>query len=227
HGGPAHTLGSGAHAEVPARKLRDDGGARGGAQGQPAVRARRRHRAGARRLLQPGPRPVSPIDAVYFDGKDSLRHEVSVLIGGGRVKLVGRDVELEFAARKVRVAPRLGDPPRWLYLPGGGACVAADNDAVDHFPRERRFTKMLNRLEARPAYAVVAIALVVGLLWLLIHRGLPPAVEYVAERIPRGAEVALGEETLDALEGDWLKPTQLPRARAERLRPKLDALAKA
>lgn len=170
---------------------------------------------------------MSPISAVYFDGKDSLRHEVGLLIGGGKVKLVGRELELEFQARKVRVAPRLGDTPRWLYLPGGGACVAADNDAVDRFARERHFTRLLNRLEARPAYAVFAIAMVVGLLWLLIDRGLPPAVEYVAERIPRGAEATLGEETLNALDDDWLKRTQLPRDRMARLRPKFDALARA
>ena len=170
---------------------------------------------------------MSPIAAVYFDGQDSLRHEVGLLIGGGKVKLVGRDLELEFPARKVRIAPRLGDTPRWLYLPGGGACVIAHNDAVDRFARERPFTRLLNRLEARPAYAVVAIALVVGLLWLLIDRGLPPAVEYVAEKIPRGAEATLGEETLDALDDEWLKPTQLPRDRVARLRPKFDALAKA
>src|SRR5262249_49854620 len=158
--------------------------------------ARGRDRAGARRLLQPGPRPVSPIAAGYFDGKSSTRHEVSLLIGSGKVKLVGRDIELDFVASKVRVAPRLANTPRWLYLPGGGACVIADNDAVDRFARDRRSTRLLNLLEARPVYAVAAVALVVGLVWLLIDRGLPPAVEYVAEKIPRGAESTLGEETL-------------------------------
>jgi len=106
---------------------------------------------------------VKPLAAGYFDGKTSARHEVSVLIGAGRVKLVGRDVSLEFDARKVRVAPRLANTPRWLYLPGGGACVILDNDAVDSFARERRSTRLLNQLEARPAVAVVAVALVVAL----------------------------------------------------------------
>jgi len=169
---------------------------------------------------------MSPLATVYFDGKSSLRHEVGLLIGGGKVKLVGRDIELEYSARKVRVAPRLGNTPRWLYLPGGGACVVADNDAVDRFTRERPFTRLLNRLEARPAYAVAAIALVAGLLWLLIDRGLPPAVEYIAERIPRGAETALGEQTLDALSEDWFRPSALPRARQGALRQEFDDLAK-
>jgi Zn-dependent protease with chaperone function len=169
---------------------------------------------------------VTPVAAVYFDGKNSLKHEVSLLIGGGKVKLVGRDVQLEFSARKVRVAPRLGNTPRWLYLPGGGACVVADNDAVDRFTRERPFTRVLNRLEARPAYAVAAIVLVAGLLWLLIDRGLPPVVEYIAERIPRGAETALGEKTLEALSEEWFRPSTLPRARQDALRAEFNDLVK-
>lgn len=170
---------------------------------------------------------MSPIAAVYFDGKDSLGHEVSLLIGGGKVKLVGRDIALEFVARKVRVAPRLGSTPRWLYLPGGGACVVADNDAVDRFARERPFTRLLNRLEARPAYAVAAVVLVVALVWLLIDRGLPPAVEYVAEKIPRSAENSLGEKTLEALGHNWFHPSRLSLARMETLRSKFADLAKA
>jgi predicted Zn-dependent protease len=75
-------------------------------------------------------------------------------------------------------------------------------------------------------YAVAAIALVAGLLWLLIDRGLPPVVETIAERIPRGAETALGEQTLDALSKDWLQPSALPQARREALRQEFDDLAK-
>ena len=170
---------------------------------------------------------MTPIAAGYFDGKSSVRHDVRVLIGGGRVKLIGRDVSLEFDARKVRVAPRLADTPRWLYLPGGGACVILDNDAVDRFAREKPFTRTLNRLEARPAYAVAAVALVVALVWLLVDRGLPPVVDYIAERIPRSAESSLGETTLEALEhNNVMAPSQLPQQKVESLRARFDTLAK-
>jgi len=161
---------------------------------------------------------MSALVAAYFDGKNSLRHEVSVLLGGGRLKLVGRDISTEFDARKVRVAPRLANTPRWVYLPGGGACAFSDNDAVDRFARERRFPRLLHRLESRPAFAVLAVALVVLALWALIDRGLPPAVEYVAEKIPRGAEAALGEHTLAALEERWFHQSKLRPVRQAALR---------
>src|SRR5690348_3075862 len=111
---------------------------------------------------------MSVLTAEYFDGRNSLKHEVSVLIGGGRLKLVGRDVSVEFDARKVRVAPRLANTPRWMYLPGGGACAFSDNDAVDRFARERPFPRLLHRLESRPAFAALAVAMVVFAVWVLI-----------------------------------------------------------
>jgi Zn-dependent protease with chaperone function/TPR repeat protein len=170
---------------------------------------------------------MSVLQARYFDGRNSIEHEVGVLIGGGRLKLVGRDISAEFEARKVRVAPRLANTPRWIYLPGGGACVFSNNDVVDAFARERRFPRFLHRLESLPAVAAVAVVLVVLSLWLLIDRGLPPAVKYIAERIPRGAETTLGEETLAALDDQWLHPSKLGPPRQQALRGKFADLARA
>jgi Zn-dependent protease with chaperone function len=86
---------------------------------------------------------------------------------------------------------------------------------------------MLNRLESRPAYAVVAVGLVFALVWLLIDRGLPPAVDFVAERIPRSAETSLGEKTLEALDHNKvMAPSSLPPQRVESLRAKFESLAK-
>ena len=35
---------------------------------------------------------MSVLQAVYFDGKDSRKHAVSVMIAGGRLKVIGREV---------------------------------------------------------------------------------------------------------------------------------------
>ena len=139
---------------------------------------------------------MSVLRADYFDGKRSLKHEISVIVSGGRLKLVGREVSAEFDARGVRISPRVADTPRWLYLPGGGVCAIADNDAVDRLARGRGFERVLHKLESRPAHAAVFVALVVFALWLLIDRGLPVAVDRVAEHIPREAEAVLGRQTL-------------------------------
>jgi predicted Zn-dependent protease len=170
---------------------------------------------------------MSVLQAVYFDGKDSRRHPVSVMITGGRLKVIGRDVNEEFDARGVRRSLRIADTPRWLYLPGGGACVTSDNEAVDRMTRDRRYELVLHRWESHPGYAVLAIALVVAALWLLVDRVLPVAVEAIAERIPIEAEAALGRETLAGMERYVLRPTQLSAKRQARLRARFDAVARA
>ena len=170
---------------------------------------------------------MSVLQADYFDGKTSRKHPVSMMIAGGKLKIVGRDVNEEFDARGVRRSLRIANTPRWLYLPGGGACVTSNNDAMDRMTRDRRYELILHRWESRPAYAVLAIAMVVAVLWLLVHRGLPVAVNEIAARIPVAAEAALGRETLEGMERYFLQPSKLSSARQARLRAGFDAVARA
>src|SRR5207253_9134097 len=134
---------------------------------------------------------MSVITAGYFDGKSSLKRPVGIVVSRGRMKIIGRDLEQEFDARLVRRSLRIANTPRWLYLPGGGACVTSDNAAVDRITRERRYERVHHKWEYRPAYAALAVALVLGMLWLLVDRGLPVAVQPIAAPIPAEAEAAL------------------------------------
>jgi Zn-dependent protease with chaperone function len=170
---------------------------------------------------------VSVLQATYFDGKDSRRHPVSVVVSAGKVKVVGHDVQAEFDARLVRRSLRVANTPRWLYLPGGGACVTDDNDAVDRMMRVGRYERTLNLWESRPSYAVFSIALVAATLWLLVTKVVPVAVEQIAERIPVEAESALGRETLSGMEKYLLKPSELPQARQVELRTAFGKMARA
>jgi Zn-dependent protease with chaperone function len=169
---------------------------------------------------------VNPLKADYFDGKDSTRHPVSVLVSGGKLKVVGRDVSEEFDARGVRRSLRIADTPRWLYLPGGGVCVTSDNDAVDRITRDRSYELLLHRWESRPVFAVISIALVAAVFGLLIFTVLPIAAGAIAERIPVGAEAALGRKTLAGMEEYLLQPSRLLPARQKVLREKFDRLAR-
>jgi predicted Zn-dependent protease len=168
---------------------------------------------------------VNVLAADYYDGRRSVRHPVSVIVARGRLKVVGRDVNEEHDLRRVRRSLRIADTPRWLYLPGGGACVTADNDAVDRMTRKRGYDRLLHLWESRPAYAALATALVVAGLWLSIDRGLPLAAERAAERIPVAAEATLGEETLRGLDRQLLQPSGLSAERQAALRDKFAAMA--
>jgi hypothetical protein len=149
---------------------------------------------------------------------------VSVIIGGGTLKVVGREINETFDAKGVRRSLRVANTPRWLYLPGGGACVTMDNDAVDRMTRTRTYERVLHLLESRPAFAACAIALVVAAVWLLVDHGVPRGVDAIATRIPIATEAALGRQTLAGLEQHFLAPSQLTASRQTALRGKFDAM---
>jgi predicted Zn-dependent protease len=168
---------------------------------------------------------MSPIAAHYFDGKRALRQPVTLVPAGGRIKIVGRDVEAEFESSRVRVSTRIAATPRWIFLPGGGACVSDDNEAIDRLVRERPVQRVVHRLEARPAFAALAVLLVAALFWAIVDYGLPYAAARVAEHIPVEAEDALGREALAGMDQFGLAPSGLPEERRTELAARLGSLA--
>jgi hypothetical protein len=65
------------------------------------------------------------------------------------------------------------------------------------------------------------------MLWLLVDRGVPVAVERIAEHIPVEAEAALGRETLRTLDDRMMRKSTLPGSRQDSLRAKFADMARA
>lgn len=168
---------------------------------------------------------MSSLAAHYFDGQRAQRHEVTLVLSGGRAKIVGREVDAEFEAHRVRISTRIASTPRWIYLPGGGACVTDDNDGVDRLVRERPMQRMVHRLEAHAAFAALAVLLVAAVFWAIVDRALPFAAARVAEHIPAQAEATLGREALAGMEQFWLQPSKLALQERAALVAKLESLA--
>lgn len=167
---------------------------------------------------------MSATQAVYFDGRTSRRHPVTVLLAGGKVKIVGCDVDLEYDARRVRRSLRIANTPRWLYLPGGGACVTDDNDAVDRITVKSGYERVLQAWESRPLYAALAVLLTVGLMFLAVDRGVPAVASVIAERIPLQAEAALGRQALEGIGRFGMGRSQLSPGRQAALEKRFAAM---
>ena len=150
-----------------------------------------------------------------------------VMLAAGRLKVVGRDFTGEYDVRGVRRSLRIANTPRWLYLPGGGACVTADNDAVDRMTVARRYERVLHRWESRPSLAAVAVAFVAAALWWMVDRGIPAGAALIAQQIPPAAEDPLGREALAGLDRVALRPSTLPLATQKRLGERFAAACRA
>lgn len=168
---------------------------------------------------------MSTLAGHYFDGRQALRHTVEVALEAGRLKLLGESVRAEFDARAIRISPRIANTPRWLYLPDGGTCMVTDGTFLDRLEKQSGFTTLLHRLESRPFYAAIAVALVIGVLWLLLDRGVPAAVARVVHYVPVETEAALGNETLQALDRYLMQPSTLSMSRQSALRERFYRVA--
>lgn len=167
---------------------------------------------------------MSALVGHYFDGRQAVRHVVEVALEAGRVRVFGAAVRSEYDARSIRVSPRIANTPRWLYLPDGATVMLADTALLDGLQKDEGFPKALHALESRPAYAVIAVALVVALLWLLLDRGVPAAVNPIVEYVPVETEATLGNETLQALDRSLMRPSNLPVSRQSALRERFYAI---
>jgi len=167
---------------------------------------------------------MSILKADYYDGKNSVRHPVSLILAGNILKVVGASVDVQVDIRRVRRSLRIGDTPRWLYLPGGGACVTDDNDAVDRITRKRSYDGLLQRWENRPALAALAVGIVALFTWLIVTQAVPRAAKEIASRVPPEAEAVFGRQTLAGMDHVVLQPSALSAERQAHLRERFRAM---
>ena len=162
---------------------------------------------------------MNALQGNYFDGRSTRRIPVRVLRDGDNVNINGDNVLLSYPLTQIRVDPRVGNTRRAIHLPDGGQVQTDDHDALDAlFPRQNRLEAWVDRLERHWGYAIGAIVVTVALAWYAAVHGLPWLAEKGARHVPPAVEVAIGEQTLAALDKTLLAPSALDAARQAALR---------
>ena len=160
----------------------------------------------------------------YFDGASSRRHSVQVELDDGDEALVikGQDVgELRFPLALIKVAPRVGDTPRFIYLDGGASLEVSENDMVDRLVPSLpggRFHLAQHRVESKLRWIVAMLALTIAFGWATIEYGVPYLAKKAAFALPREVDEMLGDGALAALDGFLFEPTTLKGEQRARLR---------
>lgn len=167
------------------------------------------------------------MDAVYRDGRTSRSTPVRLEFRGGRLYLYGPDGQQDLDLAQVRISARIGNTPRFIYLPDGGCCETRDNDAVDAVLAARggdRFNAWLHRLESRLGYALLALLVTAGVGWGAVVYGIPWLAQRVAYALPPGVESSLGEQALAFLDGRVFTSSQLDPEGQRRLQAQFAAM---
>lgn len=167
---------------------------------------------------------MTAFDARYYDGVNSAARAVRISEdGSARVRVLGEGIDCTLAREAVRVSARLGNSPRYLYLPGGVKCETDAHAAVDTVFAHRG--GLLHALERRWALVALAVVCTVGVLWAGFGYGLPVLARHAAHAIPPAMESTMGEQSLRALDSRYLQPSRLTPQQRERVRAAFERVA--
>lgn len=161
---------------------------------------------------------------VFYDGTHSEAHPVEVDVEGRQIRVAGTGIERTWPLSAVRISPRIGETPRHLYFPDGSQCDTADNDGVDLLFPPGAASRAAHRLERSITYALLALGVTALLAWALITYAIPAVAKVAAFRLPDTTLVALGEDTLKALDEAFLGPTSVAPERQAHVRRLFETL---
>ena len=156
---------------------------------------------------------MTRISASYYDGRSSIRRAVElVFTDQGQVEIRGEDLNRSFDYPELRISSRLGNTPRYIYLPDGARLEVADNDAIDFVIGQLggyEGNSFLHLLESRYTTALAALVICLGVVFSVIEYGIPLLAKQVAFALPPGVESTLGQEGLQTLDRAIFRPSTL------------------
>lgn len=156
---------------------------------------------------------MTRISASYYDGRSSIRRAVElVFTDQGQVEIRGEDLNRSFDYPELRISSRLGNTPRYIYLPDGARLEVADNDAIDFVIGQLggyEGNRFLHLLESRYTTALAALVICLGVVFSVIEYGIPLLAKQVAFALPPGVESTLGQEGLQTLDRAIFRPSTL------------------
>jgi len=151
------------------------------------------------------------IQVLYFDGRVSTAHEVSLSRHGPTLQLAGPGIALTVPVSQVSWPERTRHGLRQAHLASGGSIQALNNADWDDWVRQHRGPgeSLVVKAQQSWRWALLATALLVaGCVWAYVW-GLPMATDAVVRWIPASAEKHITEGTLQALDQHVLRPSKL------------------
>lgn len=169
------------------------------------------------------------IEGQFYSGKDSSQRRAVLRLAAGVVVIDAGDTRLRLTPGEVEISPRIGNTPRYLYLPDDGVFETADNAAVDHLDRRAqrgRGNRLLHKLENHLGLILAAVVITIATTGAAFIWGVPWTARAVANALPDSVAEQVGESTLSTLDNTWLEPSSLPERRQQALQAHFRPLLK-
>ncbi|HWV62399.1 MAG TPA: M48 family metallopeptidase [Oxalicibacterium sp.] len=156
---------------------------------------------------------ATAIPALYFDGRTSRAHRVTLSVEDG-IAIIDGDAQRSCAIDELHVSERVHHGPRKVTFPDDAYLEIRDTQAFDTLlattgHRDSAVVRMQQSWRgALAAFAATAIVLALAYLY-----GLPLAAEAIARMLPASTEQTISRGMLGFLDRRLLAPSKLPPAR--------------
>lgn len=155
----------------------------------------------------------------YFDGRNLQPHPIEVAVEAGQLHFLVETTPVSHPLNMLRMSARLGDVPRFIYLPGGATIETSANDTLDALlagRAEGRLSALIHWLERRSRVAAAATIVVAAGVVAFVHYGLPTLARRAALAVPREIERKAGQAALASIDR-FLGRSALPERQKQRL----------
>lgn len=160
------------------------------------------------------------IDAIYFDGENSRRNPVTLIIYKRVLAMRGEGIRLSVRLSQVKISERLQHAPRLVHLKNGGVIEITD-PAFDKMLRANHYREpRVVQWQQNWPLSLAAMVLLVVTLASGYHWGLPWAADKLAQYAPASLGRQLGDQSMAFLDGRLMQPSALDvveQARVQRL----------
>ncbi len=157
--------------------------------------------------------------AIYFDGKSTRPHAVTLQATDGFLHITGAQVRRVEVLRALKFTVAYAHAPSRVELPGGATLeMASSSEFLELRALCGKAPRLVERLESSAKYALVALVLILlagaaGYMW-----GVPLAADLIVEHAPRSLDASIARGSLKQLEQfGIIKPEQPLTAREKRL----------
>ncbi|TAK93044.1 MAG: M48 family metallopeptidase [Aquabacterium sp.] len=167
-----------------------------------------------------------PLLVDYFDGLSARAHRVSMRLHQDMLQLTGPDLFRQIAINKVQWSERTRHGIRNAHFMDGGSIQSLDNGHWDDWLKAHHLGEtMVVRAQqswrwTALATGVLLLVAVLGYWW-----GLPMAARALTPLIPAAVDQEIGQRTLQAMDEQWLHPSQLGEPVQAHWRQKFDLAA--
>nr|WP_315240380.1 M48 family metallopeptidase [uncultured Albidiferax sp.] len=162
--------------------------------------------------------PTLPLSVTYFDGLQARAQPVSLQIADGALHITGDGIARRVPLPDVRWPERTRHGMRVTHLADGGELHCTDSAAWDAWTQHSGLGESLVVHLQQSWRGVLASALALVAVLAALHAwGLPLATQAALHLLPQSVDTSLGDATLQAVDDDLMRPSQLPRAEQARV----------